>query len=148
MKVAPNLTEKDDKLKPYLTGEIKGILFDELAEDFLEQHGLEFMKGVPVPLKARDTQPRAGIREGIRRAARRDPRRPRRRARVRRPRAHEHTGHTRLHAQHRAQIHLQPHEQRTYHSLCDNYCGLRFGKLRMFLFGTGSRLVPGPSQRF
>jgi len=54
MKVAPNLTEKDDKLKPYLTGEIKGILFDELAEDFLEQHGLEFMKGVPVPLKAED----------------------------------------------------------------------------------------------
>ncbi len=54
MKVAPDLTEKEDKLKPYLESEIKGILFDELAEDFLERNGLEFMTGVPVPLRAED----------------------------------------------------------------------------------------------
>ena len=54
MKIAPDLIEKEDKLKPYLESEIKGMLFDELAEDFLEKNGLEFMKGVSVPLRAED----------------------------------------------------------------------------------------------
>ena len=36
MKIAPDLIEKEDKLKPYLESEIKGMLFDELDEDFLE----------------------------------------------------------------------------------------------------------------
>lgn len=54
MKIAPDLLEKEDKLKPYLESEIKGMLFDELADDFLERNGLDFMKGVSVPLRAED----------------------------------------------------------------------------------------------
>lgn len=44
----------EDKLKTYLEKEIKGYLFDQLSEGYLERNGMGFLKGVPVPLTAKD----------------------------------------------------------------------------------------------
>lgn len=44
----------EDKLKNYLENEIKGYLFDQLSDGYLARNGMEFLKGVSVPLTPKD----------------------------------------------------------------------------------------------
>ncbi len=50
----PDLTKKEDRLEKYLHSEAKGYLFDQLSEDYLRRSGMEFLKGVSVPLTPTD----------------------------------------------------------------------------------------------
>jgi len=46
--------DREDKLKEYLKSELEGLLFSELDNDFLKAGDLEFMAGVPFPIKQED----------------------------------------------------------------------------------------------
>ncbi len=45
---------REDRLKPWLAGEIKDFLFDEFSSDYVSRTGLEFLRGVSMPLRPSD----------------------------------------------------------------------------------------------
>ena len=60
----PELKKRKDRLKQYLSSEIKGLIFAELSEEFCIGAGLGFMIGIPVPFRPEDlakTQSDGGV---------------------------------------------------------------------------------------
>lgn len=54
MENAPVFATREDKLCKYLESNSKDFLFDEFSEDYLEEKGLDFLKGIAVPFRASD----------------------------------------------------------------------------------------------
>ncbi len=54
MENAPEFKTREDKLCKYLESNSKDFLFDEFSKDYLQEKGLDFLKGIAVPFRTSD----------------------------------------------------------------------------------------------
>ncbi|NLY70498.1 MAG: tetratricopeptide repeat protein, partial [Clostridiales bacterium] len=54
--VLPPFQEKEDRIKKYLKKYLKLFVFDELSPEYIKRAGIDFMKGVPIPLRKEDLE--------------------------------------------------------------------------------------------
>jgi tetratricopeptide (TPR) repeat protein len=51
---APDFRKREDKLSGWLDGEVRTFLFDSFSDDYCTRTGMEFLRGVDIPIKPGD----------------------------------------------------------------------------------------------
>ena len=51
---SPDFRKREDKLSGWLDGEVKTFLFDSFSDDYCTRTGMEFLRGVDIPIKPGD----------------------------------------------------------------------------------------------
>ena len=51
---APDFKQREDKLSGWLDGEVRTFLFDSFSDDYCSRTGLDFLRGVDIPIKPGD----------------------------------------------------------------------------------------------
>ena len=51
---APDFRKREDKLSGWLDGEVRTFLFDSFSDDYCTRTGMEFLRGVEIPIKPKD----------------------------------------------------------------------------------------------
>ena len=51
---APDFRKREDKLSGWLDGEVRTFLFDSFSDDYCTRTGMEFLRGVQIPIKPGD----------------------------------------------------------------------------------------------